>query len=201
MGLPQDERFSGEVNSPQFLQILHKPPPSVFTGLTVYMCLSNGVNGVIITAVGFPTRHTLFFRPPTSARQKRVVPELNEEFAQSIRKDLTMAELTAEVEKAVMEETGTSKKDARNRSGGTIEIRQMNPFLLCANRSVLVFVPDRIICARYRAHQSVISGQRRPFVCMTGCSYERLVDVLKKLCYCCCAEKQAKRCLSRMMHG
>lgn len=43
------------------------------------------------------------------------MPEINEEFAQSIRKDLTLEELTKEVEKAVMEETGTSKKDARNR--------------------------------------------------------------------------------------
>ncbi|CAM9813825.1 unnamed protein product [Scytosiphon promiscuus] len=45
----------------------------------------------------------------------RKVPEINEEFAQSIRKDLTLEELTNEVEKAVMEEAGTSKKDARNR--------------------------------------------------------------------------------------
>lgn len=47
--------------------------------------------------------------------QIRKIPEVNEEFAQSIRKGLTLEELTAEVEKAVMEETGTSKKDARNR--------------------------------------------------------------------------------------
>ncbi|CAN0012822.1 unnamed protein product [Pylaiella littoralis] len=47
--------------------------------------------------------------------QTRKLPEIDEEFAQSIRNDLTLEELTQEVEKAVMEETGTSKKDARNR--------------------------------------------------------------------------------------
>eukprot|EP00903_Cladosiphon_okamuranus_P008511 g8175.t1 len=46
----------------------------------------------------------------------RKVPEVNEEFAQSIRKDLTLEQLTAEVEKAVMEEAGTTKVDARNRA-------------------------------------------------------------------------------------
>lgn len=47
--------------------------------------------------------------------QIRKVPEVNEEFARSIRKDLTLEQLTMEVEKAVMEETGTTKVDARNR--------------------------------------------------------------------------------------
>lgn len=47
--------------------------------------------------------------------QKRNVPEVNEEFAQSIREGLTLEELTREVEKAVMEETGTSKRDTRNK--------------------------------------------------------------------------------------
>eukprot|EP00752_Nemacystus_decipiens_P008079 g7221.t1 len=46
----------------------------------------------------------------------RKIPEVNEEFAQSIRKDLTLEQLTAEVEKAVMEESGTSKRDARNKA-------------------------------------------------------------------------------------
>lgn len=40
---------------------------------------------------------------------------MDEAFAQSIRKDLTLEELTKEVETAVMEESGTSKKDVRNR--------------------------------------------------------------------------------------
>lgn len=43
------------------------------------------------------------------------MPEVNEEFAQSIREGLTLEELTREVEKAVMEETGTSKRDTRNK--------------------------------------------------------------------------------------
>ncbi|CBJ32857.1 Trigger factor (TF) [Ectocarpus siliculosus] len=47
---------------------------------------------------------------------KRNVPEVNEEFAQSIREGLTLEELTTEVEKAVMEETGTSKRDTRNKA-------------------------------------------------------------------------------------
>eukprot|EP00904_Undaria_pinnatifida_P012763 jgi/Undpi1/8617/HiC_scaffold_25.g11082.m1 len=48
--------------------------------------------------------------------KNRILPEVNEAFAQSIRKDLTLEALTKEVENAVMEETGTSKKDARNRA-------------------------------------------------------------------------------------
>lgn len=47
--------------------------------------------------------------------QIRKIPEINEEFAQAIRKDLTLEQLTMEVEKAVMEEAGTTKVDARNR--------------------------------------------------------------------------------------
>lgn len=57
--------------------------------------------------------------PPVFLRilvgQKRPIPEINEAFANSIRAGLTLEELTAEVEKAVREESGTSKVDARNR--------------------------------------------------------------------------------------
>lgn len=65
----------------------------------------------------YPSRSAPVVVHLSAPPQVRKVPEINEEFAQSIRKDLTLEELTNEVEKAVMEEAGTSKKDARNRRG------------------------------------------------------------------------------------
>ncbi|CAM9747761.1 unnamed protein product [Ascophyllum nodosum] len=56
------------------------------------------------------------FEVETVAVKKRIVPEVDEAFANSIRADLTLEELTQEVERAVREESGTSKKDARNRA-------------------------------------------------------------------------------------
>ncbi|CAN0509450.1 unnamed protein product, partial [Laminaria digitata] len=55
------------------------------------------------------------------------MPEVNEAFAESIRKDLTLEALTKEVKDAVMEETGTSKKDARNRAleDAVLEVTQV----------------------------------------------------------------------------
>lgn len=61
--------------------------------------------------------------PIMSCVQKRVVPEISEEFAQSIRKGLTLAELTKEVEQAVMEESGNSVKDARNKYVNRLGLR------------------------------------------------------------------------------
>lgn len=52
--------------------------------------------------------------------QKRRLPDKTEEFANSIRAGLTLEELTKEVEKAVMEESGTTLTDARNRWVGLL---------------------------------------------------------------------------------
>lgn len=79
--------------------------------------------------------------------QVRKVPEINDEFAQSIRKDLTLEELTNEVEKAVMEEAGTSKKDARNRRGNR-GVRCVVLVVLCSLRDCCGCVCARVFLRR-----------------------------------------------------
>ncbi|CAN0109835.1 unnamed protein product, partial [Hapterophycus canaliculatus] len=75
----------------------------------------------------------------------RNVPEVNDEFAQSIRKDLTLEELTNEVEKAVMEEAGTSKKDARNRRARQHDVRLYALLGTCS-----IDIPETLIIEQAR---------------------------------------------------